>query len=76
MILPTKFDLFATVIGMSYTPRRPPARGPAKSKRTDELAAMSNSDYDEIDACKIKGMEGSLPSFLKSTCVVFVVPAG
>ncbi|XP_025818444.1 something about silencing protein 10-like isoform X3 [Panicum hallii] len=35
---------------MSYTPRRPPARGPAKSKRTDELAAMSNSDYDEIDA--------------------------
>ncbi|PUZ58334.1 hypothetical protein GQ55_5G501100 [Panicum hallii var. hallii] len=35
---------------MSYTPRRPPARGSAKSKRTDELAAMSNSDYDEIDA--------------------------
>ncbi|RLM92230.1 something about silencing protein 10-like isoform X2 [Panicum miliaceum] len=35
---------------MSYTPRRPPARAPAKSKRTDELAAMSNSDYDEIDA--------------------------
>ena len=43
------------------TPRRPPARGPAKFKRTDELAAMSDSDDDEIVACK--GTEGSLPSF-------------
>jgi len=42
-------------------PRRPPAGGPAKSKRTDELAAMSDSDDDEIVACK--GTEGSLPSF-------------
>ncbi|XP_039806470.1 something about silencing protein 10-like isoform X4 [Panicum virgatum] len=32
------------------TTRRPPARGPAKSKRTDELAAMSDSDDDEIVA--------------------------
>jgi len=31
-------------------PRRPPAGGPAKSKRTDALAAISDSDDDEIDA--------------------------
>ncbi|XP_062211318.1 protein THALLO-like isoform X2 [Phragmites australis] len=32
------------------TPPCPPARGPPKSKRTDELAGLSDSDYDEIDA--------------------------
>ncbi|RCV12495.1 hypothetical protein SEVIR_2G283801v4 [Setaria viridis] len=32
------------------TPRRAPARPPPKSKRTDELAAMSDSDDDEIEA--------------------------
>ncbi|XP_039845009.1 something about silencing protein 10-like isoform X3 [Panicum virgatum] len=31
-------------------PRRPQAGGPAKSKRTDALAAISDSDDDEIDA--------------------------
>ncbi|CAO2179895.1 unnamed protein product [Urochloa humidicola] len=31
-------------------PRRAPARPPPKSKRADELAAMSDSDDDEIDA--------------------------
>ncbi|KAL6873906.1 hypothetical protein ACP4OV_013988 [Aristida adscensionis] len=32
------------------TPRRPPSRGPPKSKRADEVAAMSDSDDDAIDA--------------------------
>nr|CAB3476749.1 unnamed protein product [Digitaria exilis] len=32
------------------TSRGAPARGPSKSKRTDDLAAMSDSDDDEIDA--------------------------
>ncbi|KAL6634645.1 hypothetical protein ACP70R_027316 [Stipagrostis hirtigluma subsp. patula] len=31
-------------------PRRPPNRGPSKSKRTDEPAGISGSDDDEIDA--------------------------
>nr|CAB3447738.1 unnamed protein product [Digitaria exilis] len=35
--------------------RRAPARGPSKSKRTDELAAMSDSDDYEIDAFLKKG---------------------
>nr|CAB3450893.1 unnamed protein product [Digitaria exilis] len=35
--------------------RRAPARGPSKSKRTDELAAMSDSDDYEIDAFHKQG---------------------
>jgi len=37
------------------TPGRAASRGLPKSKRIDELAAMSDSDDDEIDACKMDG---------------------
>jgi len=36
------------------TPGRAASRGLPKSKRIDELAAMSDSDNDEIDACKME----------------------
>jgi len=36
------------------TPGSAASWGLPKSKRTDELAAMSDSDNDEIDACKME----------------------
>jgi U3 small nucleolar RNA-associated protein 3 len=40
---------------MGKRQRKTPGRAQApKSKRTDELAAMSDSDNDEIDACKME----------------------